>query len=106
MSVRIIGGDWKGQTRAPADKSTRPLLDRIKQSLFDTLGQRCDDWRVADACAGSGSWGFEAASRGAHESHMIEMAGPATVAYKQTIELWEPGKLFAAQGSLSMFYLL
>ncbi len=68
MSVRIIAGEWKGRKlEAPPGEHTRPLLGRIKQSLFDSLGQYLNDLRVADVCAGSGSFGFEAASRGAQE---------------------------------------
>lgn len=73
MSLRIIGGAWKGRRiEAPPGLDTRPLTDRIKQSLFDWLGQRLDGQLVADACAGSGSFAFEAASRGAHRVHACE----------------------------------
>lgn len=71
--LRIIAGAWKGRRlEAPPGLDTRPLTDRIKQSLFDWLGQRLDGWRVADVCAGSGAFGLEAASRGAGEVHLIE----------------------------------
>lgn len=72
-SLRIISGDWKGRRLdAPPGLDTRPLTDRIKQSLFDWLGQRMDGWRVVDACAGSGAFGIECASRGAVEVHLCE----------------------------------
>lgn len=71
--LRVISGAWKGRRlSAPPGLDTRPLTDRIKQSLFDWLGQRMDGWRVADVCAGSGAFGIEAASRGAAEVHLIE----------------------------------
>ncbi len=47
-------------------------MDRIKQSLFDWLGQDLTGLVVADACAGSGSFAFEAASRGANVVHACE----------------------------------
>lgn len=72
-ALRIIGGDWRGRRlEAPPGLDTRPLTDRIKQSLFDWLGQRMDGWRVVDACAGSGAFGIECASRGAAEAHLCE----------------------------------
>ena len=71
--MRVIGGDWKGRKiQAPPGKHTRPLMDRIKQSMFDWLGQRCDDWSVIDICAGSGGFGIEAASRGARQVALID----------------------------------
>ncbi len=71
--LRIIAGTWKGRRLlAPPGLETRPLPDRIKQSLFDLLGQRCDGLAVADVCAGSGSFGCEALSRGARVVHLVE----------------------------------
>ena len=64
--VRIIGGQWK-RTRLPvADKpGLRPTPDRVRETLFNWLGQDLDGWRCVDAFAGSGALGLEAASRGA-----------------------------------------
>ncbi len=71
--LRIIAGEFRGRKLlAPPGLETRPLPDRIKQSLFDWLGQSCDGWKVADVCAGSGSFGCEALSRGAADVHLIE----------------------------------
>jgi len=76
--MRIIGGDWGGRTiAAPDGLATRPLPDRIRQSLFDRLGQRLDGLRIADVCSGSGSFAFEALSRGAARVHAIENGAPA-----------------------------
>ena len=72
-NLRIIAGAFKGRRlTAPKGLATRPLLDRVKQSLFDWLGQRMDGLHVVDCCAGSGAFGFEALSRGARRVEMIE----------------------------------
>jgi 16S rRNA (guanine966-N2)-methyltransferase len=71
--VRIIAGAFKGRRlAAPAGLATRPLPDRVKQALFDWLGQRMDGLHVVDCCAGSGAFAFEALSRGARRVEVIE----------------------------------
>jgi 16S rRNA (guanine966-N2)-methyltransferase len=71
--VRLIGGDWKRSKLPVADKpGLRPTPDRVRETLFNWLGQRLDGWRVLDAFAGSGALGFEAASRGAAEVMLLE----------------------------------
>ena len=71
--LRIIGGTFGGRKLlAPPGLDTRPLPDRIKQSLFDWLGQDFSELKIADVCAGSGGFGIEAFSRGAAEVHLIE----------------------------------
>ncbi len=64
--MRLIGGQWK-RTRLPvADRpGLRPTPDRVRETLFNWLGQDLAGWRVFDAFAGSGALGLEAASRGA-----------------------------------------
>jgi 16S rRNA (guanine966-N2)-methyltransferase len=72
-ALRIIGGALGGRRLiAPPGLDTRPLPDRIKQSLFDWLGQDFAGQAVADVCAGSGSFACEAFSRGAAPVHAIE----------------------------------
>jgi 16S rRNA (guanine966-N2)-methyltransferase len=71
--LRIIAGTFKGRRlAAPRGLATRPLPDRVKQSLFDWLGQRLDGLHVIDCCAGSGAFTFEALSRGAVRVDAIE----------------------------------
>lgn len=71
--VRIIGGQWRRTQLPVADKpGLRPTPDRVRETLFNWLGQDLHGWRCVDAFAGSGALGFEAASRGASEVLMIE----------------------------------
>lgn len=71
--VRIIGGQWK-RTRLPVlDKpGLRPTPDRVRETLFNWLGQDLTGWRCLDAFAGTGALGFEAASRGAASVLLVE----------------------------------
>lgn len=74
--VRIIGGQWRRSLLPVADKpGLRPTPDRVRETLFNWLGQDLSGWRVLDAFAGSGALGFEAASRGAAEVLLVEQDG-------------------------------
>jgi 16S rRNA (guanine(966)-N(2))-methyltransferase RsmD len=71
--VRIIGGDWKRTKLQVADKpGLRPTPDRVRETLFNWLGQDLTGWRCLDAFAGTGVLGFEAASRGAKDVQLVE----------------------------------
>jgi 16S rRNA (guanine(966)-N(2))-methyltransferase RsmD len=71
--VRLIGGLWKRSKLPVADRpGLRPTPDRVRETLFNWLGQKLSGWRVLDAFAGSGALGFEAASRGAAEVLLLE----------------------------------
>ncbi|WP_114809321.1 16S rRNA (guanine(966)-N(2))-methyltransferase RsmD [Paraburkholderia kururiensis] len=72
-TVRIIGGDWKRTPLPVLDlDGLRPTPDRVRETLFNWLGQRLDGERCLDLFAGSGALGFEAASRGAERVLMVE----------------------------------
>ncbi len=74
--VRLIGGQWKRSKLPVADRpGLRPTPDRVRETLFNCLGQDLSGWRVLDAFAGSGALGFEAASRGAAEVLLLEQDG-------------------------------
>jgi 16S rRNA (guanine966-N2)-methyltransferase len=63
--VRIVGGQWKRSKLPVADRpGLRPTPDRVRETLFNWLGQDLAGWRVLD--------GFEAASRGAGEVVLLE----------------------------------
>ena len=71
--VRIIGGQWKRTKLAVADRpGLRPTPDRVRETMFNWLGQDLSGWRCIDAFAGTGALGFEAASRGAKEVTLVE----------------------------------
>lgn len=71
--VRLIGGLWKrSKLPVPNRPGLRPSPDRVRETLFNWLGQDLNGWHVLDAFAGSGALGFEAASRGAIEVRLIE----------------------------------
>ncbi len=71
--VRLIGGQWKRSKLAVPDRpGLRPTPDRVRETLFNWLGQDLSGWQVVDAYAGSGALGFEAASRGAARVVLIE----------------------------------
>jgi 16S rRNA (guanine966-N2)-methyltransferase len=73
-AVRIIGGQWKRSKLPVADKpGLRPTPDRVRETLFNWLGQDLAGWRCADAFAGTGALGFEAASRGAAQVLLVEL---------------------------------
>jgi 16S rRNA (guanine966-N2)-methyltransferase len=64
--IRIIGGHWRGRrVRFPAREGIRPTPDRVRETLFNWLGQDLAGRSILDAFAGSGALSLEALSRGA-----------------------------------------
>ena len=71
--LRIIGGQWKRSKIKVLDQpGLRPTPDRVRETLFNWLGQDLSGWHCVDAFAGTGALGFEAASRGAQSVLMME----------------------------------
>lgn len=71
--MRIIAGEHRGrQLKSPPDQRTRPMLDRVREALFSSLGERVDGARVLDLFAGTGSLALEALSRGASMARLVE----------------------------------
>ena len=71
--VRIIGGEWRSRViEFPDALGLRPTPDRVRETLFNWLGQTCRNQHCLDLFAGSGALGFEAASRGAASVTMVE----------------------------------
>ncbi len=79
MTLRIIGGERKGSVLASLPgETTRPLLGRVRQSLYDLLREWVGGARMLDLFAGSGAVGLEALSRGARWATFVE-ADPAAL---------------------------
>lgn len=73
QEVRLIGGRWKRTPLpVPVSAGLRPTPARVRETLFNWLGQDLAGWKVLDAFAGSGALGLEAASRGAAEVTLLE----------------------------------
>ncbi len=71
--VRIVGGAWRSRfIHFPDGRDLRPTPDRVRETLFNWLGQDLSGKRCLDLYAGSGALGFEAASRGAKQVVLVE----------------------------------
>jgi len=73
QQVRIVGGLYKRSTLPVLDRpGLRPTPQRVRETLFNWLGQDLAGWACLDAFAGTGALGFEAASRGATSVLLLE----------------------------------
>jgi len=88
--VRIIGGKWRSRLVAfPPTAHLRPTPDRVRETLFNWLGQRLDGLTCLDLFAGSGALGFEALSRGAARVVMVESDREVAAALRESARLLE-----------------
>jgi len=82
--VRIIGGQYRRRLLDfPGSEGLRPTPDRVRETVFNWLGQDLPGWTCLDLFAGSGALGFEAASRGAGRVIMIERESKAISALEK-----------------------
>jgi len=82
--VRIIAGVWRSRVlRFPTVPGLRPTPDRVRETLFNWLGQDLTGRRCLDLFAGAGALGFEAISRGAAEVVMVEKSRVALRALRE-----------------------
>ncbi len=87
-SLRIIGGLWRGRVlRFPDGEGLRPTPDRVRETLFNWLGQDLRGLSCLDLFAGSGALGFEAASRGAAQVVMVERSSQAAASLEANLRL-------------------
>ncbi|SFD18577.1 16S rRNA (guanine(966)-N(2))-methyltransferase [Pragia fontium] len=71
--IRIIGGQWRGRKLpVPDSPGLRPTTDRVRETLFNWLAPVLYDAKCLDCFAGSGALGFEALSRYAGETVLLE----------------------------------
>lgn len=72
-TLRIIGGAWRRlQLPVAPVEGLRPTPDRVRETVFNWLGQDCTGMDILDLYAGTGALGFEAASRGAGQVVLVE----------------------------------
>jgi 16S rRNA (guanine(966)-N(2))-methyltransferase RsmD len=97
--VRIIGGLWKRSKLPVADQpGLRPTPDRVRETLFNWLGQDLTGWSCVDVFAGTGALGFEAASRGAKAVTLIEQDGALVAQLKKSREQLQAGAVLVQRG--------
>jgi 16S rRNA (guanine966-N2)-methyltransferase len=90
--VRIIGGTWRSRLIAfPPAAGLRPTPDRVRETVFNWLGQTLEGRTCLDLFAGSGALGFEAASRQARRVVMVEKHRGAFLALRENAARLQAG---------------
>lgn len=89
--MRIVAGSAKGRVLAApkSDEVIRPTADRVRETIFNVLGQRCDGLSVLDLFAGTGALGLEAVSRGAIEAVLVDRGLEALELCRQNVATLE-----------------
>ncbi len=86
--MRVIAGSARGRKlKSPPSIATRPIIDRVKTALFDTLGDRLHGATVLDLFGGVGSVGIEALSRGARHAVFVELDNAAAEVLRENLRL-------------------
>ncbi|MCL5885190.1 MAG: 16S rRNA (guanine(966)-N(2))-methyltransferase RsmD [Deltaproteobacteria bacterium] len=85
--MRIVAGEWRGRALfAPRGSAVRPTADRVREAIFDLLGDRVVGAAVLDLFAGTGALGLEALSRGAQGAVFVESAPAVFAALRRNIK--------------------
>ncbi|MGD2061559.1 MAG: 16S rRNA (guanine(966)-N(2))-methyltransferase RsmD [Acidimicrobiia bacterium] len=85
--MRVIAGEFKGRRLVgPDTDDTRPIMDRAKESIFNSIAFEIPDARVVDLFAGAGSFGIEALSRGAKSAVFVESGRRALQALRTNLD--------------------
>jgi pantetheine-phosphate adenylyltransferase len=84
--LRVIAGTARGVRLAPVPKGVRPTGDRVRESVFNSLGQFFEGGEVLDLYAGTGALGIEALSRGIERAVFVEKDRAARRTISQNLE--------------------
>ena len=99
--LRILAGEFRSRRLASPDddETSRPYLNRVKESVFNILREWCDDAVVLDLFAGIGTMGLEAASRGACSVVCVEKSKSIFAFLERNIETLDCGdRVIAVEG--------
>jgi len=95
--IRITGGEWRSRLvevpNVPSAPGLRPTPDKVRETLFNWLGQDLRGLSCLDLFAGSGILGFEAASRGADYVALVESSRPVFTALKKHADGFDCSRL-------------
>ena len=99
QEIRIIGGQWKRTKLAVVNQlGLRPTPDRVRETLFNWLGQDLTGKRCMDVFAGTGVLGFEAASRAAQTVLLVEKNAVLVALLKQLKDKLKASAIDVVQG--------
>ena len=85
--IRITGGENRSRLlETPNTTLTKPTMDKVRAAVFSALSDSVNNARVLDLFAGSGSYGFEALSRGAKEATFIDSSSEAIKVIRKNAE--------------------
>jgi len=85
--IRITGGIYRSRLlETPNVSTTKPTMDKVRAGVFSALGPAVEDANVLDLFAGSGSYGFEALSRGAKHATFVDMSPVCVSTIKKNAE--------------------
>jgi 16S rRNA (guanine(966)-N(2))-methyltransferase RsmD len=102
--VRIVGGAWRSRLLEVADvPGLRPTPDRVRETVFNWLGQDLSGLRCLDLFAGTGILGFEAASRGADAVTLVERDPRALAALARGRETLQATRVEVIRGDAVKF---
>jgi 16S rRNA (guanine966-N2)-methyltransferase len=88
--MRVIAGTFRSrQLKSLKGMALRPTSDRLRETLFNVLGEKVAGSSFVDLFAGTGAVGIEALSRGAHEVIFVEKHAPAAALIKKNLEALE-----------------
>jgi 16S rRNA (guanine966-N2)-methyltransferase len=88
--VRIIAGKFRSrQLKSLKGTALRPTSDKLRETLFNVLGELVVGARFVDLFAGTGAVGIEALSRGARETLFVEKHPPSSALIKKNLESLE-----------------
>jgi 16S rRNA (guanine966-N2)-methyltransferase len=86
MPLRVIGGELGGRRlEGPPRSGVRPTTDRVREALFEVLGQAVEGARVLDLFSGTGAIGIEALSRGAAWCDFVESDPKAQAVIRENL---------------------
>lgn len=98
--LRIVAGRWRGtKVRFTEADDLRPTGDRVRETLFNWLQMDVQDATFLDLFAGSGSLGFEAASRGAKMVCMVETHDPTVQQLRNQIAKFQADNISVWRGA-------
>ncbi len=98
VGLRVIGGTFRGtKLEYGGDRRVRPMKERVREAVFNLLGESVKGKHVVDLFAGTGALAFEAISRGARSATMFEIHFPTARVTRRNIAILDEKEPGAAQ---------